>query len=71
MTSTKIEELKTQVHPLKKQQSYLEITQHEKLTKFIRLKVYSYLPGNDVLFKISKLNSRERKESSDSGLVGK
>ena len=43
----------------------------EKLSKHLRLLVYSYLPANVLLFKVSKVSNRERKEVAESGIIGK
>ena len=44
---------------------------NEKLSKHLRLLVYSYLPANDLLFRVSKVSNRERKEVAESGIIGK
>ena len=46
-------------------------SRYEKLSKHLRLSVYSYLPANELLFKVSKVSNRERKEVAESGIIGK
>ena len=44
---------------------------NEKLSKHLRLLVYSYLPASNLLFRVAKTSSRERQEVANSGIIGK
>ena len=47
------------------------LSRNEKLSKHLRLVIYSFLHANDLLFKISRTSSRERQEVAKSGIIGK
>ena len=56
-------------NPLQRRES--SFYRNEKLSKHLRLLIYSYLHANILLFRISKLSPRERKEVAESGIIGK
>ena len=48
---------------------HLKGSRNAKLSHFVRLVVYSYLPFDDLFYKVGLLSSHERRSLQDSSIV--